>query len=302
MLVNCTTRNTGPIPAYGTTRYSGVINLEENGNKYFINSPRNAHIGLLPPCTKTDKWSKKSRNNRAIRKEDGVCRNSTESTILSICGTIRKESSHCTCKDEASCICLENERKLKSLSEDCSDCCTNWKEIQKLTDTSETKLTDSFEKLLNCVENDGDTSMYLDLFEPHPREEQRIKGKDSIPLGYDMTLILPQCVCLKNYQETKQIENESEDTIRDEKSETINDLICAPSIIDLSWNIMQSGMIEKIPEKYTTNIFENEKKEPIGTEVCSNVQTNVCTEGNSQTTYCLHKAFLEKINKSYFSM
>lgn len=127
-----------------------------------------------------------------------MCRNSTESTILSICGTIRKESSHCTCKDEASCICLENERKLKSLSEDCSDCCTNWKEIQKLTDTSETKLTDSFEKLLNCVENGGDTSMYLDLFEPHPREEQRIKGKDSVPLGYNMTLILPQCVCLKS--------------------------------------------------------------------------------------------------------
>lgn len=127
-----------------------------------------------------------------------MCRNSTESTILSICGTIRKESSHCTCKDEASCICLENKRKLKSLSEDCSDCCTNWKEIQKLTDTSETKLTDSFERLLNCVENGGDTSMYLDLFEPHPREEQRIKGKDSVPLGYNMTLILPQCVCLKS--------------------------------------------------------------------------------------------------------
>lgn len=61
---------------------------------------------------------------------------------------------------------------------------------------------------------------------------------------------------MTDYQETKQIENESEDTIRDEKSETINDLICVPSIIDLSWNIMQCGMIEKIPEKYTTNIFE----------------------------------------------
>lgn len=62
-------------------------------------------------------------------------------------------------------------------------------------------------------------------------------------------------VYMTDYQETKQMENESEDTIRDEKSETLNDLICAPSIIDLSWNIMQSGIIEKIPEKYTTNIF-----------------------------------------------
>lgn len=66
MLVNCTTRNTGPIPAYGTTRYSGVINFEGNGNKYFINSPRNAYIGLSPPCTKTDKWSKKSVNNNHL--------------------------------------------------------------------------------------------------------------------------------------------------------------------------------------------------------------------------------------------
>lgn len=40
--------------------------------------------------------------------------------------------------------------------------------------------------------------MYLDLFEPYPREERRIKEKDSTPPGYNITLILPQCVCLKS--------------------------------------------------------------------------------------------------------
>lgn len=28
--------------------------------------------------------------------------------------------------------------------------------------------------------------MYLDLFEPYPREERRIKGKDPTPSGYNL--------------------------------------------------------------------------------------------------------------------
>lgn len=65
---------------------------------------------------------------------------------------------------------------------------------------------------------------------------------------------------------------------------------------------MQSGIIEKIPQKYVTNIFENEKNKSTDLYICSNVQKNVCTEENSKTIYCLHKVFLEKINKSYFSI
>lgn len=42
----------------------------------------------------------------------------------------------------------------------------------------------------------------------------------------------------------------------DEKLQSITNLLCISSIMDLSWDIMQSGIIEKIPEKYTTSIFE----------------------------------------------
>ncbi|KAK1136866.1 hypothetical protein K0M31_001398 [Melipona bicolor] len=249
MLVNYTQKNINPTPAYGTIRYSGAIKFEGNGNKYINNSP--TYIGFSSPCTKIDKWSKKSKNKKTIEKEDSICKNSIKSSILSFCG---KESRHCTCKDEES-YTLENGRKLKKLSKESSICYTNWEEIQKLTDTSETRLTDSFERLLNCVKNSRDINMYLDLFEPYPREERRIKEKDSTPPGYNITLILPQCVCLKNYQENRQTENESDENIY-EKSETISELICAPSVVEFSWNVMQSDIIEKIPQKYITNIFE----------------------------------------------
>ncbi|KAK9305885.1 hypothetical protein QLX08_003252 [Tetragonisca angustula] len=255
MLVNCTRKNTNPTPAYGTIRYSGVIRFEGNGNKY-NNSPRSTYIGLSSPCTKIDKWSKKSKNKKTVEKEDSICKNSIESSILSFC---EKESSHCTCKVEESCTCLENERKLKKLNKESLICYTNWEEIQKLTDTSETKLTDSFERLLNCVKSSRDTNMYLDLFEPYPREERRLKRKDSTPPGYNITLILPHCVCLKNYQESRQIENNESDENIYKKFETISELICAPSVVELSWNVMQSGTIEKIPQKYITNIFEEMK-------------------------------------------
>lgn len=37
---------------------------------------------------------------------------------------------------------------------------------------------------------------------------------------------------------------------------------------------MQSGIIEKIPQKYVTNIFENEKNKSTDLNICSNVQKN----------------------------
>lgn len=64
MLVNCTRKNNNPTPAYGTIRYSGAIKFEGNSNKYFNNSPRSTYIRLSSPCTKIDKWSKKSVNNQ----------------------------------------------------------------------------------------------------------------------------------------------------------------------------------------------------------------------------------------------
>lgn len=77
-----------------------------------------------------------------------------------------------------------------------------------------------------------------------------------------------------------------------------------PSIAELSWDVMQSGMIEKIPEKYTTYMFENEKDESActNTACCKTNKKDVCKEANSGATYCLHEAFLEKINKSFFNI
>ncbi|XP_017760023.1 PREDICTED: uncharacterized protein LOC108550717 isoform X1 [Eufriesea mexicana] len=256
MLANCTLKDTGPVPAYGTTRYNGAINLKENINQYYINAPRKIFFGFSSPCTKIDKRSKDLENKRTREKEDNVCKNVTKSSVLSVCGPMSRESSHCTCQDEKSCICLENGQKESKTSSENSLCYTDWKEIYKLTDTSDTKLTNSCERLLNCIQNGGDTNTYLNLFEPHPRKERQIKGKDLPPSGYNVTLILPQCVCLQNYQKDKQIPNiASDETIRDEICETISEL-CMPNIPELSWDIMQSGIVEKIPEKYTRNIFE----------------------------------------------
>lgn len=128
-----------------------------------------------------------------IEKEDIICNNSTKSSILSICRNISKESSHCTCKDEI-CTCLV---KKKTLSKVSSICYPHWTEIYNLTDTSDTKLVESFEKLCDYVENSENTNIYFDLLDPYPREEQQIKGKNP-PSGYNVTLILPQCLCCKS--------------------------------------------------------------------------------------------------------
>ncbi|XP_026673042.1 uncharacterized protein LOC108629366 isoform X1 [Ceratina calcarata] len=129
-----------------------------------------------------------------------------------------------------------------------------------------------------------------------------MKGKDLPPSGYDVTLILPQCVCLKNYQEYKKInESKSDETLSDGKSETISNLICMPSVTELSWDILQSGAFEKIPEKYTTNIFETKKKESEDAG-CFKTQRKICEVKGSHVSYCFHKIFFENLNKSYTSM
>lgn len=86
--------------------------------------------------------------------------------------------------------------------------CNFWqKKMQKAVDALSTSssICGATEKkvLAKCTvtqkETSSDVGVYrLDLIVPHPREEHQIRGKDSAPSGYNITLILPQYSCVQS--------------------------------------------------------------------------------------------------------
>lgn len=83
-----------------------------------------------------------------------------------------------------------------------SVCCVDWKHVCPLIYCTDTELDNSHDEMVNRTRLEHvdicECEEESEEFDPHPREERRIRGKDPAPPGYNITLILPQYVSLKS--------------------------------------------------------------------------------------------------------
>lgn len=72
-----------------------------------------------------------------------------------------------------------------------------------------------------------------------------------------MSLLCNILYVLKDSVECKsrEISTESVNSC-EEKLDNADNLMCMPNITELSWDVLQYGMLQKIPEKYTTDLFK----------------------------------------------
>ncbi|XP_053982186.1 uncharacterized protein LOC128878199 isoform X1 [Hylaeus volcanicus] len=257
---------------------------------------------------------------KASEKKNSICKD-TDTTISSICEKPREKDSVCTdtksnissiCDNKIStsstCVCMKGIQKYKmpynvclkaeqELSETSSLSSSNLKQIFTEVHCTSPKLIHSYEEQMHCTPDQEEVDIYnFDLIEAHPREEPQIRTKDLAPPGHNITLILPES---NNKLET----SFDSLSICDDKSENINDLTYTHSTLELFWNVLHYGMNKKIPEKYTTDLFQVKTEESSCS--CPNIlynskdYKNVFPDINTCTMCCSHEVSRNKVKIIY---